>query len=201
MADVPLGLPSWERTMRAVEKVKERLLVTTVALEKAGIPYAVCGDFAVAAWVAPVDKSAVRTCAQVEVLVRRADFTVVEAALVGVGFIRRFPGPTDKKSVVVFLTEPGGKVRDGVLVILAGERLLTENPVPSPDVSESEVIDGIRVLSLEALVRMELATFKPLQGMRLRDLIDVGLIDVSWCDRVPPELAPRLQEILDNPDG
>jgi hypothetical protein len=105
MAEVPLGLPSWDRVMRAVEKVKERLLVTTAALEKAGVPYAVCGDFAVAAWVGRVDKSAVRTCAQVEVLVRRADFSAVETALVDAGFVPRFPGTTDKKSLVAFLTD------------------------------------------------------------------------------------------------
>jgi len=86
-------------------------------------------------------------------------------------------------------------------VIFAGEQVLAENPVPSPDVSESEVIEGRRVLSLDALVRMELATCKPLQGMRLRDLMDVGLVDASWRDRIPPILVARLQELLDTPDG
>jgi hypothetical protein len=37
--------------------------------------------------------------------------------------------------------------------------------------------------------------------MRLRDLMDVGLVDASWRDRVPAELQARLQEILDTPDG
>ncbi|HKI38157.1 MAG TPA: hypothetical protein VKA46_40260 [Gemmataceae bacterium] len=114
MATISSNLAAWERAMRAAEKVKERLLLSASALETADIPYAVCGDFAVATWVARVDKSAVRTCAQVEVLVRRTDFTAVEAALVDAGFVRRFPGSTDKKSVVVFLDEPMGKVRDGV---------------------------------------------------------------------------------------
>jgi hypothetical protein len=201
MEEVPLGLASWERTMRAIEKVKERLLITTAALERAGVPYAVSGDFAAAAWVARVDESAVRTCATVEVLVRRAEFAAVEAALGSVGFVRRRPGPTDRRSLVVFVNEPGAQVRDGVFMIFAGEPLLGENPLPSPDVSEAEIIEGRRVLSLDALVRMELATNKALQGMRLCDLMDVGLIDASWRDRVPPELQVRLQEILDNPEG
>lgn len=201
MEEVPLGLPSWERTMRAIEKVKERLLSTTTALERAGIPYAVCGDFAVAAWVARVDGSAVRTCATVEVLVRRADFAAVEAALRGEGFVRRNPGPTDRKSLVVFVNEPRARVREGVFMIFAGEPLLTVNSLPSPDVSEAEVIEGRRVLSLDALVRMELATCTALHGMRLRDLMDVGQIDASWRDRVPLALQARLQEILDTPEG
>lgn len=37
--------------------------------------------------------------------------------------------------------------------------------------------------------------------MNLRDLIDVELIDPSWCEKLPTELASRLQELLDNPNG
>ena len=51
METVPLGLPSWERTLQAVDKVRERLLRATAALEKAGMAYAVIGGNAVAAWV------------------------------------------------------------------------------------------------------------------------------------------------------
>ena len=32
-------------------------------------------------------------------------------------------------------------------------------------------------------------------------LIGVGLIDASWVSRYPPELASRLQELLDDPNG
>jgi len=52
---------SWRRMIEAVEAVRERALRTTTALEKAGVPYAVAGDNAVAAWVARVDRAAVRT--------------------------------------------------------------------------------------------------------------------------------------------
>lgn len=54
------GPVSCERMVRAVEKVCERLLRATGALEKAGIPYAVIGGNAVAARVSRVDESAVR---------------------------------------------------------------------------------------------------------------------------------------------
>jgi hypothetical protein len=37
--------------------------------------------------------------------------------------------------------------------------------------------------------------------MHLLDLLDVGLIDGSWCSRFPPVLAARLQELVDNPNG
>jgi len=51
---------SWDRMIEAVEAVRERALRATAALKQAGIPYAVVGGNAVAAWVARVDKAAVR---------------------------------------------------------------------------------------------------------------------------------------------
>jgi len=32
-------------------------------------------------------------------------------------------------------------------------------------------------------------------------MIEVGLIDADWCQRLPAPLASRLQELLDNPEG
>jgi len=45
---------SWQRMIEAVQAVRDRALRATAALEKAGIPYAVAGGNAVAAWVARV---------------------------------------------------------------------------------------------------------------------------------------------------
>jgi hypothetical protein len=49
---VSYGPFSLDRMVRAVEKVRERLLRAASALEQAGVPYAVAGGNAVAAWVA-----------------------------------------------------------------------------------------------------------------------------------------------------
>ena len=32
-------------------------------------------------------------------------------------------------------------------------------------------------------------------------MIDVGLIDATWLERLPEPLRPRLAELLANPDG
>jgi hypothetical protein len=37
--------------------------------------------------------------------------------------------------------------------------------------------------------------------VHVQDLINVGLVDTSWLSRFPAELAARLKEILDTPDG
>ncbi|HVC96958.1 MAG TPA: hypothetical protein VND64_24985 [Pirellulales bacterium] len=34
----------------------------------------------------------------------------------------------------------------------------------------------------------------------LLDMLEVELIDASWKERLPAELADRLQELLDTPD-
>ena len=80
------GLVILERMVRAVEKVRERLLRATAALEEAKIPYAVIGGNAVAAWVARVDEAAVRNTADVGIMVRRPDLEAVKAAMAGAGF-------------------------------------------------------------------------------------------------------------------
>ena len=56
------------------------------------------------------------------------------------------------------------------------------------------------MLTLDALVRMKLTSFRLKDRVHLIDMLDVGLIDQSWCDRLPAELAERLQELIDNPN-
>jgi len=37
--------------------------------------------------------------------------------------------------------------------------------------------------------------------MHVLDLLEVGLVDAGWYDRLPKELAERLRELVDNPHG
>ena len=53
----------------------------------------------------------------------------------------------------------------------------------------------------DALVPIALTAFCDKDRTHLRDLIDVGLIDSSWPARFAPELATRLQQLLDTPEG
>lgn len=71
----------------------------------------------------------------------------------------------------------------------------------TPDVSESETAGFFRLLSLDALVRMKLTSFRDKDRVHLRDLLEVGLIDASWCARLPAALRARLQNLLDNPES
>jgi hypothetical protein len=187
---------SWERMIRAVEKVRERLLRATAALEKAGVPYAVVGGNAVASWVSAVDEAAVRNTQDVDLLLRRTDLEAATAALAQVGFVRRHVAGID-----LFLDGPKAKARDAVHVVFAGEKVRPDYLLPAPDIAEAERASLFRVLTLEALVRMKLTSFRDKDRTHLRDLLEVGLIDQTWCTRFPPALAARLQELIDNPQG
>jgi hypothetical protein len=186
----------WERMDRAVEKIRLRLEKATGALEAAGIPYAIIGGNAVRAWVAQADEAAVRTTRDVDLLIRRSDLPAVKTSLESVGFIYRHV-----KSIDMFLDGPDAKARDAVHIIFAGENVTPDDPVPAPEVGETEVVEQHHTLRLEALVRMKLVANRRKDQMHLLDMLDVGLIDQSWCNRFPPELAARLQELIDNPNG
>ena len=83
-------------------------------------------------------------------------------------------------------------------VIFAGEKVRPEELLPNPDVTESVPSDQFRVLDLEALVRIKLTSYRDKDRTHLRDLLDVGLIDGTWCCRYPAELAARLQSLIDD---
>jgi hypothetical protein len=193
---VQIGDFSWERMTRAVQKVKERLLRATAALEAASVPYAVIGGNAVAVWVSRVDESAVRNTQDVDLLLRREDLEAAKKALAQAGFLYRHAA-----RVELFLDGPKARARDAVHVVFAGEKVRQEYVLPAPGVEESEPAASFRLLNLDALVRMKLTSFRDKDRTHLRDMLDVKLIDAGWCPRLPATLAERLQHLIDTPEG
>ena len=196
MSDAAITLGGWERALMAAEKVKQRLLRATGALDKAGVPYAVAGGNAVAEWVGRVDEDAVRTTRDVDLLVRRADFAAVKAALEAAGFIYH-----NVLDVDLFIDGPDGRPSGGVHLLFAGEKLRAREEFPCPSLSESERAAEFQVAGLEALVRMKLMAWRDKDRTHLRDMIAVGLIDASWPARLPSSLGERLQQLIDDPNG
>jgi len=196
MAHAAVGEVSWERMERAVERVRERLLRATAALDAAGVPYAVAGGNAVAAWVSRVDEAAVRNTQDVDLLLRREDLEAATRALEAAGFVRRHaPG------VETFLDGPEARARDAVHLVFAGEKVRPDYLVTAPDVTEAERTPSFRLVELQALVRMKLTSYRDKDRMHLRDLIEVGLVDESWPERLPGELGERLKGLLADPEG
>ncbi|HUT34957.1 MAG TPA: hypothetical protein VNE39_15815 [Planctomycetota bacterium] len=186
-----------ERMVRAVEKVRARLLRAAKALDTAGVPYAVIGGQAVAAWVATVDEAAVRNTRDVDILLDRRDFAPARLALERAGLVHRHEAGMD-----LFLDGPEASARDAVHVIFAGEKVRPEYDAAAPQPAESERIQGgVRVLGLGALLRMKLTSFRRKDQVHLLDLIEVGLAGERDLAALPPPLAARLKELLENPDS
>jgi hypothetical protein len=73
--------------------------------------------------------------------------------------------------------------------------------LPNPGVYDSVESGGVRVISLEAVVEVKLLMFRCIDRVHLRDMLDVGLVDESWCAKYPDELAARLKHLIDTPEG
>jgi hypothetical protein len=106
------GIPALDRMECAVEKVRNRLLRSTAALEATGIPYAVIGGNAVMAWMEQVDESAVRFTPDVDIVLSREDLGRAAEAMALAGFVHRQVAGID-----MFLDGPNAKPRDAVRVI------------------------------------------------------------------------------------
>ena len=180
----------------AVEAVQRRTIRAAQALTAAGIPYAVAGGNAVAAWVARVDRAAVRNTQDVDILIRRSDFAIARRTLESHGFCHQLLFGVD-----CFLDSPDASPRDAVHILFAGEKVKSTDLLPNAEITEREATEAYDILQLESLVRMKLNSYRLKDRVHLLDMISVGLIDQTWPARFHPELSIRLQELLDNPDA
>jgi hypothetical protein len=196
MAEAAVEPVGWERALMAAEKVKERLRRATRALDAAGVSYAVVGGNAIAEWVARVDEDAVRNTRDVDILIRRPDFSAAKACLEAVGFIHH-----QLLDIDTFVDGPQGKPSGGIHLLYAGEKVPRDSEYNLPGIDDSERAAEFQVAKLEALIRMKLIAWRDKDRTHLRDLIGVGLIDATWPDRFPPPLGDRLQRLLDDPNG
>lgn len=182
--------------IQAVEKVRERTLLATGSLKSAGIPYAVAGGNAVAAWVARIDRAAVRNTQDVDILIRRSDFEAAKEALERQGFFYQLIFGVD-----CFLDRPDGNPRDAVHILFAGEKVKPDELLPNPEITEREPAEQYDILQLESLVRMKLNSHRLKDRVHLLDMISIGLVDETWLPKFPQPLADRLQHLINNPEG
>ena len=190
------GEELWNRMERAVEKVNERLRKTVTILENADVPYAVVGGHAVRAWVAQVDEAAVRTTRDVDIMVRPNDLPKLIDAMTQAGFHHR-----ETAGVNMFVEELEGSARDAVHVVLTGEIVKPQDFEPNPDIEPMTRANNFRTITLEALVRMKLNSYRRKDQVHVIDMISVGLVDESWLARYPDPIRSRLKDLLDDPNG
>lgn len=180
-----------------MDEIAQRQERITSALKQHGVEYALVGGQAVIAWVTTVDPSATRTTKDVDILIRREDLPKAKQAAASAGF-EYF----EVMGVGMFLERTNPNPKHAVHIVWAQQLVKPGDVLPTPAVSESAVLgQGYSVISLEALVKMKLTAWRRHDQVHLEDMLNVGLIDASWCAKLPPELAARLQHLIDTPDG
>ena len=125
-----------------------------------------------------------------------ANLPAVAATLEGASFVA-----DELLGVVMFRDGPEGKPGEAVHLLFSGEKTRAEHLLPAPEIETVDDSADFRVIRLQSLVVMKLVSNKSIDYVHIRDLVDVGLIDTSWLCKLPPQLAERLQHILDTPDG
>jgi hypothetical protein len=129
-------------------------------------------------------------------MLNRSDLGLATEALSKAGFVYY-----ELLGVSMFLDGPTGRPRDAVHILFAGEKVRAHYAAPAPNLASTEYHEAYKLLALEPLVQMKLTSFRDKDRTHLRDMIEVGLIEHSWLKSLQPELAARLKELLDNPDG
>lgn len=175
----------------AVDRVEKRLRKVTAALDAAGIPYAVVGGNAVAAWVAHADPTATRSTKDVDLLVERKSVDRIAQAFAALGFMRE-----DLRDLVIFIDPEEPSKRSGVHLVWADEKVRPSYVAPTPSVREVVRDEqGFLVLDLPALVRMKLTSLRDIDRVHIGDLIAVGLITPEIKRSLSSELLERLEAV------
>jgi hypothetical protein len=186
-------VPSFRAAFMAIERVEEQLHRFTKALDTAGVPYAVVGGNAVAAWVSTIDPDATRTTKDVDVLMRRCDLERAAKAVEPAGMIRE-----EVLGIPVFLEKENPSPKRGVHVILADEPIRPGYPSLAPSVTSSRRSDlGFIVIDLAELVRMKLEANRRHDQVHMEDMLRIGLIDAGLAAKLPAELLDRLRYVRD----
>jgi len=180
----------------AMDRVEKRLRQVSAALDAEGIPYAVVGGNAVAAWVARIDPAATRATKDVDLLVRQDDDQRISRVMARLGFTRE-----DLRRPVLFIDPQEPSKRCGVHLVWADTLIRPSYVCPSPSVVEAvRDPEGFAVLDLPALVRMKLTSNRDIDRVHVADLAQVGLIDEALVSALPEELRERLVAILNSQD-
>jgi hypothetical protein len=175
----------------AIWRVEELLRKVTEALNRAGVPYAVVGGNAVAAWVATVDPDAIRATKDVDLLARRSDLPALGDALRPIGLIE-----DEILGVKIFVEREDPSPKRGVHMVIANERIRANYAHPAPDVTErTTTIADYPVIDLPALVAMKLQSYRLIDRAHIVDLKAVDLITPELIDKLPEDLRERLREI------
>jgi len=177
-----------------MEELLRKAATVSHALKQAGVPHAVIGGLAVRAYLAAVDEAAAVTTRDLDILLRREDIGRARQALEPLGFAYR-----EVMGLPAFIP-PGKKFRDGVHVVLSGEKVKADSLYPCPRFAAEALFDardGFTCLDLKNLVFMKLTSFRPKDVSHLQDLLEMGLLTAELQAGLPADLQIRVQQVVE----
>jgi len=162
--------------------VHQTLLNLARRLDEEGIPYAILGGMALGR------HGLARMTEDVNVLMTVEGLAAFQERCVGKGYVPAFAGARQS------FRDTETQVRIGIITTgeYPGDGTLRAKAVAFPDPAEASVeIEGVRVVTLEKLIELKLASGASAPH-RLRDLADVQ--DLIGALNLPAEFAERLDE-------
>ena len=190
-------LPMSDPVFRAIAMVRHRLIRIVQLLQDGDVPFAICGGWAVAGWVAEVDEDATRTTKDVDVLLRREDLERANAAVAKGGF--EF---VEVHGVPMWLDPEDPRPKRAVHIVWANEITREGDPLPAPDIEPTHVSESHPYprVGFEEILRMKLLAWRTHDRAHLHDMVNIGLLKPEMLDRFDGVLRERLQSIFDNPE-
>lgn len=197
-ADRSWSMDEGDRHFQRDDSVFKTLRKIARRLETLGVPYAVAGGMSLDA------HGFRRLTVDVDILVTREGLKRIHEGLEGLGYMPPFAGSKNLRD-----TEHGVRVEFLIAGEFPGDG--KSKPVAFPDPGQVNVeINGVRYLSLPALVELKLASGMTNLG-RLKDLADVQelikalVLPADFADQLNPYVRDKYLElwqgIRDSPAG
>jgi len=163
------------------------------AFTAAGLDYRVVGGLAAYLYVEDVEPDAGRLTRDIDITVRREDLEKIKEAVAPFGFQYRHAAGVD---MLVQAGDSSG--RRAVHLLFAGEKVRETWPEPSPRLGPCRVLQGVRLIPLEDLVRMKLTSFRLKDQTHLKDLDEARLITAEIEAALSPLLRDRLRQVREH---
>lgn len=160
-----------------VEKLFSLAAVVERALAAAGLEYRVVRGLAVYLYVEEREPDAGRRTRDIDIAVGREDLAAIAKAVEPFGLQYRHVAGAD-------------------MLVQAGQsRAVHMFPVSAAELGECRVLQKIRLIPVEDLIRMKLTSCRLKDELHLKDLDDAGLITPEIQSTLSPIHKQRLQEM------
>jgi hypothetical protein len=79
-------------------------------------------------------------------------------------------------------------------MFFTGEKIRPEYSEATPEIGECRILQGVRLVPVEDLIRMKLTSFRSKDETHLKDLDEVGVITPDIESRLSPIQQERLRQ-------